>query len=313
MPPRPASPRAGPVPTPELSALSKKWQKCHFTPKDDQQLRACRSRQELLAAISRIVLDTNFSRRNVVNHAKTLGLWNKFQTPKLEDSAIARLFSGSGNEEDPLDLIAAKLCITKNAARRRIYRSENCAESIVGATYSGREVAEGFCIGRDRLKKLIESGALRATRLQRSGKLRISSDAVVDFVREHPREIPWSRCLNKSLWLRDILESTRYQEVSAILCVSPRSLRSWVERGILRLRFDCNNVPDFFSDEPLYRLLDEYPDLIDIRKCMAADPEWFVRYVAVRGRYAKRQPPAEKPKGFEHGSLATCRILLRRR
>jgi len=313
MPRRPASPRAGPVPTPDLSGLSTKWQKCHFTPKDDQRLRACRSREELLAVISSIALESQFSRRNVVNHAKTLGLWNKFQAPQVEDSAMVRFFSGSNAKEAPVDAIATQLGISKTAARRRIYRSEQCAEFIIGTTYSAREVAEGFCIGRNRLKKLIESGALRAKRLQHPGKLRISSDAIVNFVRDHPREIPWSRCVKKSLWLRDILESTRYQEISAILCVSAKSLRSWVERGILQLRFDSNNVAEFFSDEPVYRLLDEYPDLVDTRKCMSADPAWFARYEEVRGRYAKRLLPAEKPKAFEHGAVATCRILLRRR
>jgi hypothetical protein len=310
MPARPASPQAGSL---AEAPFTSKRRRCNFTPKDDQRLRACRSRLELLAVISSIAQETGFSRRNIVNHAKTLGVWNKFEVPQLEDSAIVRLFSSSATQEDPLDAVATQLRISKTAARRRIYRSDNCAESLVGGTYSAREVAEGFCIGRDRLKQLIESGALRAKRLQRSGKLRISSDAIIDFVREHPREISWSRCLKKSLWLRDILESARYQEVSALLCVSPKSLRSWVERGILSLRFDCNNVAEFFSDEPVYRLLDEYPELVDMPKCIAADPEWFARYEAVRGRYPKRLLPAEKPKGFEHGSLATCRILLRRR
>jgi hypothetical protein len=46
---------------------------------------------------------------------------------------------------------------------------------------------------------------------------------------------------------------------------------------------------------------------------MAAHPAWCARYEAVRGRYANRLLPAEKPKGFEHSSFATCRILLRRR
>ena len=48
----------------------------------------------------------------------------------------------------------------------------------------------------------------------------------------------------------------------------------------------------------MYRLLDEYPDLVDMPKCIAADPEWFARYEAVRGRYPKRLLPAEKPKAF---------------
>ena len=310
MAPRLASPQAGPVAAP---ILSEKRRCCNFTPKDDQRLRACRSRQELLAVISSIAQETCFPRRNIVNHAKALGLWNKFQAPKIEDSTIVRLLNSSATQEDPLDAIATHLRISKTAARRRIYRSDNCVESLGGGTYSAREVSEGFCIRRSRLKQLIESGVLRAKRLQRSGKLRISSEAIVDFVREYPREIPWSRCLEKSLWLRDILEGARYQEVSVILCVSPKSLRSWVERGLLQLRFDCNHVAEFFSDEPVYRLLDEYPDLVDISKCVTAHPEWFARYEAIRGRYPKRFVSAEKPKAFEHGSLATCRILLRRR
>ena len=310
MPARPAPPQAESL---AEAPFTGQRRRCNFTPKDDQRLRACRSRQELLAVISSIAQETGFSRRNVVNHAKTLGVWNKFEVPQLEDSAIVRLFSSSSTQEDPLDAVATQLRISKTAARRRIYRSDDCAESLVGGTYSAREAAEGFCIRRSRLKQLIESGALRAKRLQRSGKLRISSDAIVDFVREHPREIPWSLCLKKSLWLRDILESARYQEVSALLCVSQKSLRSWVERGILQLRFDCNNVAEFFSDEPVYRLLDEYPDLVDMRRCAPAHPEWFVRYEAVRGLYPKRLLPPEKPKGLDHGSLATCRILLRRR
>lgn len=309
MPGRPASPQAGSL---AETPFTSKRRRCNFTPKDDQRLRACRSRQELLAVISSIAQETGFSRRNVVNHAKTLGVWSKFEAPQLKDSAIVRLFSSSATQEDPLDAVATQLRISKTAARRRLYRSEDCAESLIGGTYSAREVAEGFCIRRSRLKQLIESGALRAKRLQRSGKLRISSDAVVGFVREYPREIPWSRCLTKSLWLRDILESARYQEVSAILCVSPKSLRSWVERGILRLRFDCKNLGEFFSDEPVYRLLDEYPELVDMPKCIAAHPEWFALYEAVRGRYPKRLLASEKPKSSEHGSLATCRILLRR-
>src|SRR6185437_3901350 len=310
MPGRPASPQAGSL---AEAPFTSKRRRCNFTPKDDQRLRGCRSRQELLSVISSIVQETGFSRRNVVNHAKTLGVWNKFEMPQLENAAIVRLFSSSTTQEDPLDAVATQLRISRTAARRRIYRSDDCVESLVGGTYSAREVAEGFCMGRDRLKQLIESGALRAKRLQRSGKLRISSDAIVDFVREHPREISWSRCLKKSLWLRDILESARYQEVSALLCVSPKSLRSWVERGMLRLRFDSDNVAEFFSDKPVYRLLDEYPELVDMPKCIAADPDWFTRYETVRGQYPKRLLASEKPKVSEHGSLATCRILLRRR
>jgi len=275
-------------------------------------MRACRSRQELLAVIRSLVQEKQFARRSVVNRAKALGVWNKFHQPPLPDSAILRLLSSSATQQDPLAAVATELRISKTAARSRIYRSDHCVESLVGSTYSAREVSEGFCIRRSRLTKLIASGALRATKLQGSGKLRISWDAIADFVHEYPREIPWSRCLEKSLWLKDILETTRYQEVSAILCVSPRSLRSWVERGVLELRFDCINVAEFFSDEPVCRLLDEYPDLVDLSKCATAHPEWFARYEAVRGRYPKRIRPAEKPRRIEQGSAATCRVLLGR-
>ena len=105
------------------------------------------------------------------------GLWNKFQAPQLEDSAIVRLFSSSANAGGPArrdrNTIAHQQdsCSPPYLPQRRLCRVPG------GGTYSAREVAEGFCIGRDRLKQLIESGALRAKRLQRSGKLRISSDA----------------------------------------------------------------------------------------------------------------------------------------
>src|SRR5689334_21651452 len=112
MPARPASPRAGPVAT---TTLTRKRRRCNFTPKDDQRLRACRSRQELLAVISSIAQETRFPRRTVVNHAKTLGLWNKFQAPRLEEPAIVRLFSTSATQEDALDAIATRLRISKTA------------------------------------------------------------------------------------------------------------------------------------------------------------------------------------------------------
>jgi hypothetical protein len=310
MPRRPASPRAGPL---AHTPFTTKRRRYYFTPKDDQRLRACRSRQELLAVIRSFVQERQFARRSVVNRAKALGVWNKFHQPPLPDSVILRLLRSSATQEDPLATVATELHISKTAARRRIYRSDDCVESLVGSTYSGREVSEGFCIGRPRLKRLIASGALRATQLQSSGKLRISSEAIVDFVRDHPRQIPWSRCLEKSLWLKDIVESARYQELSAILGISAKSLRTWVERGILQLRFDRNNVAEFFSDEPVYRMLDEYPDLVDLSKCATAHPEWFACYEAVRGRYPKRLRPAEKRKHLEHGLAATCRILLRQR
>jgi hypothetical protein len=291
---------------------SKKRQHCCFAPNDDQRLRACRSRSELLEVIAAIALDTNFSRRNVVNHAKELGVWDKFQTTRSDDVAIVRLLNNPGTQEDLLAAVAERLRITRSAARRRIYRDDNCVECLLGGNYSAREVAEGFCMRRSTLSALVQSGVLRAKHLQRTGKLRISSDAIVDFVLGYPRQIQWSRCLQKSSWLRDILESARYREVAAILCVSPKTLRSWIERGILHLKFDPENVSELFSDEPVYRMLDEYPELIAKPKCVAASPEWFARYEAVRGRYPKRPLPGDRVRPTEELSSASFRILLRR-
>jgi transposase len=263
--------------------------------------------------IAAIVQESNYSRRSVVNHAKDLGVWCKFKQSRIEcELSIVRLLSSSATQEDPLDVIATKLRITRAAARRRIYRDDECVESLVGGTYSAREVAEGFCIRRSTLSALIQSGLLRAKQLQRTGKLRISSDAIVDFVLAYPRQIQWSRCLEKSSWLRDILESARYQQVAALLCVSPKTVRSWIDRGILHLRFDSNNVSELLSDEPIYQLLDEFPDLVNLPKCVAANPEWFARYEAVRGRYPKRPLPVDNPKTAAQDHSASFRILLRR-
>jgi hypothetical protein len=137
----------------------RKRRRCYFSPSDDQRLRACRSREELLDVIAAIVQESNYSRRSVVNHAKDLGVWCKFQEPKAEcELSILRLLGSSATQEDPLDVIAAKLRITRAAARRRIYRDDECVESLVGGTYSAREVAEGFCIRRSTLSALIQSG-----------------------------------------------------------------------------------------------------------------------------------------------------------
>src|SRR6185437_7265805 len=110
MPGRPASPQAGSL---AEAPFTSKRRRCNFTPKDDQRLRACKSRQELLAIISSIAQESGFPRRNVVNHAKTLGLWNKFQVPRLENPAIVRLFSSSATQEDPLNAITTQLRISK--------------------------------------------------------------------------------------------------------------------------------------------------------------------------------------------------------
>lgn len=289
-----------------------KYKRCRFAPMDDQRLLASTSRQELLEAIRTIVRESNYSRRNVVNHAKALGVWNRFQTQKAEPVSIVRFLNNPVAAEDPLTFVATKLRITKTAARKRIYRDENCLECLIGGTYSAREVAEGFCMRRSTLSALIQSGCLRAKQLQRTGKWRISSEAVAEFVLAYPRQIPWSRCLEKSSWLRDILESVRYQQAAAILGVSLKTLRSWIERNVLSLRFDSRNISNFFSDEPLYRMLDEFPELVNLPQCAAAHPEWFQRYEAVRGRYPKRPLPTDKSKISDPSSVTSFRILLRR-
>ena len=285
--------------------------RCYFSPSDDQTLRACRSREELLHAITSIVQESNYSRRSVVSHAKELGVWEKFQKPRTEDVAIVRILSNSATQDDALAAVATKLRISRQAARRRIYRDDDCVECLVGGTYSAREVAEGFCMRRSTLSALVQSGALRAKQLQPTGKLHISSDAIVDFVLTHPRQIQWSRCLEKSSWLKDILESVRYQQVAMLLRVSRKTVRSWIERGILHLEFGPGSVAELFSDEPIYRMLDEYPELINMPKCMAFSPEWFIRYEAIRGRYPKRLLSVDKPKAEQTGSTS-FRILLRR-
>ena len=291
--------------------VRRKRRRCYFSPSDDQTLRACRSREELLHVIASIVQESNYSRRSVVNHAKELGVWEKFQKPRTEDVAIVRMLSNSATRDDALAAVATKLRISRQAARRRIYRDDDCVECLVGGTYSAREVAEGFCMRRSTLSALVQSGVLRAKQLQPTGKLRISSDAIVEFVLAHPRRIQWPRCLEKSSWLKDILESVRYQQVATILRVSPKTLRSWIERDILHLGVGPDNVGELFSDEPIYRMLDEYPELVNMRRCAAFNPEWFVRYEAVRGKYPKRLLSVEKPKAEQSGSNS-FRILLRR-
>ena len=290
----------------------RKRRRCYFSPSDDQKLNACRSREELLTVISALVRESNYSRRNVVNHAKALGVWDRFPIQKAEPVSMVRFLSNPMTQEDPLTVVATKLRITKTAARKRIYRDEDCLECLMGGIYSAREVAEGLCLRRSTLSALIQSGCLRAKQLQRPGKWRISSEAVAEFVLAYPRQISWSRCLEKSSWLRDILEAVRYQQAAAILGVSLKTLRSWIERNILQLKFDSQNISAFFSDEPLYRMLDEYPELINLPQCVAAHPEWFQRYEDVRGQYPKRPLPSDKSKTSDPSSATSFRILLRR-
>jgi hypothetical protein len=293
----------------------RKRRRCIFAPADDQKLRDCTSRAELLNAISAIVRETNYSRRSVIRRAKKLGIWSKFarELPG-ERISIARLLSKHAMGEDPVTAIASRLHITKAAARLRIYRDEDCLQYLTDGTYSVRELAEGFCVRQLTISTWIRSGLLSARRLQPRGKLRISSDAIVEFVLAYPRLIPWDKCLAKSSWLRDVLEDTRYQQVAALLCVSAKTLRTWVERGMLRFQFDPENIGKLWSDGPVYRFLDEYPDLIDLPKCAAQNPEWFVHYAKVRGTYPTLAVPRlDRPRSTaRHAQSISGRILLHR-
>ena len=65
--------------------------------------------------------------------------------------------------DDALAAIAARLCITRQAARLpQSIEMINCVENLVGGTYSAREAAEGLCMNRSTLSALIRSGVLRA-------------------------------------------------------------------------------------------------------------------------------------------------------
>ena len=281
---------------------------------DDQRLLASTSRQELLEAIRIIVGESNYPRRSVVERAKRLGVWETCQTQKTQEGpSLLKLLSMAHAEQDALTAVARKLSISKEAARKRIYQNEDCVECLTDGTYSAREVAEGFCLRRSTLTQLIQQGCLRARRLQQSGKLRISSESIVDFVLAYPRLIDWDRCLKKSSWLRDILESVRLRQMAELLGATQKSLRTWIDRGMLHLRFDPDKIGELFSDEPVYRLLDEYPELVNFARCAARSPEWFRRYEAVRGRYPKRTlPSSDRPRSEQPTPSHGFRLLLRR-
>ena len=150
-----------------------------------------------------------------------------------------------------------------------------------------REVAYGLCMRKAAVRQLVEGGVLRATRLQESGKLYISSESIAALAREHPRIIDWDRCMRRSPWLKDTLETVRIAELSKLLCVSKKSVRAWISNGFFRWPFNPK-ASDILADEPVFRFLDEYPDLVDLAKCARLSSDWFARYKRVRGRYPKK-------------------------
>lgn len=236
--------------------------------------------------------EAHYSERAVKRHAQKLGIWAQFAPPRRqitvkERVGIKPLLRVCNTKEQLLEKIAAKLRIDIEDARRLLYRDATLSESLREGTYSLREVAEGLCMRPARVRQIIEEGRLRMKQLQKSGKLFITSESISDFVRTEPRTIDWQRCLRKSLWLKDILESTRQEELAVLLCVSKRKIQSWIENDFLTISFDPDRVSELFGDESVYRFLDEYPGLVDLAKCSAKSPDWFARYAEVQGRYRK--------------------------
>ncbi|MGH9655987.1 MAG: hypothetical protein ACRD6B_21290 [Bryobacteraceae bacterium] len=289
---------AGTLVMPAHEGCSSKYRQSRFTPRDDQWLLRSSSPEELQATIHALAAEAHYSERAVKRHAQKLGIWDKLVSPRRqitvkERMAIKAILRFSNSKEELLAKVAGKLGIAIEDARRLLYRDPTLKESLIEGTYSLREVADGLCMRPFRIKQIVEEGKLRAKRLKKVGKLFITSDSISDFVRKEPRRIDWNRCLKKSPWLNDILESAREDELALLLCVSKRKIQSWIENGFLSLSFDPSRIGDFFGDEPVYRFLDEYPELIDVAKCAGESPEWFARYARVRGRYRKKNTEAD--------------------
>lgn len=289
---------AGTLPMPAHEGCSSKYRQSRFTPRDDQWLLRSNSLEELQATIRALAAETHYSERAVKRHAQKLGVWDKLVLPRRqitvkERMMIKALLRFSNSKEELLAKVAGKLGITMADARRLLYRDPALKESLIEGTYSLREVAVGLCMRPFRIKQIVEEGKLRAKRLKKSGKLFITSDSISDFVRKEPRRIDWNRCLKKSPWLNDILDSAREDELALLLCVSKRKIQSWIENGFLILSFDPSRIDGFFGDEPVYRFLDQHPELIDMAKCAGKSPDWFARYTKVQGRYRKKNTDAD--------------------
>lgn len=279
----------------------------HFLPTDDRLLLGATSFEDLQSAMRAIAEEANYPLQAVARRAKSLGVWGKLVSPRRqftirEKTEIKRLLSRCNTTAELLSDIAATLRVEKEHALRLLYRDPMLKESLAEGTYTLREVAQGLCMRPARVRELIDQGLLRAKQLQPLGKIFITSDSISGFVKTYPRRIDWERCMGKSPWLRDILESARVKELAELLCVSERKIQSWMRLSFLTLPFDQGRIRDLFGEEPIYRFLDEYPQLVDFSRCSAKSPEWFARYERVRGRYPKKSEVGEKERDAESES-----------
>jgi hypothetical protein len=274
------------------------YKHCHLSPMDQRQLEASRSEQELKAKIRVIAKERHCCYRTVERQARQLSVWEKLvasprrQLTIKQRNEVERLLSRSpstATKADRLEVVASLLETDRAAARRLIYRDPVLVECLLADSYSLRQVAETLCMGRNTIRRHIEGERLHAKRLQVSGKLYITSKSIFDFARNYPWEINWRRCLSKSLFLNDVLESQRIKELADLLCVAEKSIRCWMDKGFLYLPFNPDHITDLFADEPIFRFLDEHPDKVDLIKCSAKHPEWFAKYAQVRGHYPVKE------------------------
>lgn len=279
----------------------------HFLPTDDRLLLGAPSFEELQAATRAIAEEANYPLQAVVRRAKSLGVWGKLASPRRqftirEKTEIRRLLSRCNTTAELLSEVAATLGVEREQALRLLYRDPLLKESLAEGTYTLREVAQGLCMRPARIRILIDQGLLRAKQLQPLGKIFITSDSISSFVATYPRRIDWDRCMGKSPWLRDILETARVKELAELLCVSERKIQSWMRLDFLTLPFEQGRLRDLFGDESIYRFLDEYPQLVDFSECSAKSPDWFARYERVRGRYPAKREVGEKKREAEGGT-----------
>ncbi|MGH9771873.1 MAG: hypothetical protein ACRD4Q_09275 [Candidatus Acidiferrales bacterium] len=287
-----------------------------FLPTDDRLLLGTSSFEDLQSAMRTIAEEANYPLHAVVRRAKSLGIWGKLACPRRqftirEKTEVRRLLSRCNTKTELLSEVAAALHVERERALRLLYRDSMLKESLAEGTYTLREVAQGLCMRPASIKQLIDQGFLRARQLQPLGKIFITSDSISSFVTTYPRRIDWERCMAKSPWLRDILESARIKELSDLLCVSERKIQSWIRMGFLKLAFAEGRIGDLFGDESIYRFLDEYPQLVDFGECSAKSPGWFTRYERVRGRYPKKAEAGES--GRDAGSEPHHYFALRHR
>ena len=283
----------------EQRAAQSKYKRYRFSPMDDRRLLACTSRNELLETICAIVNETQYPRRRVVHRAKALGVWNKVTPPwrkitTQEKVSVQKLLTRVNTQATLISAVASRLGITKAAARSRLYKDPTLVDCLNTGKHSLEEVAWGFCVRKATIRGYISSGLLQANKIQESGKWRITSASIAKFALEHPRLIDWDRVMKKSLWLKDVLEMVRISELTSLLNVTPKTIRAWIEKGLLVLPFNPHRIGDLFSDQPIYRFLDQYPDLVDLADCTSKSPDWFAKYEKVKGRYPRKDLARDK-------------------